>query len=135
MRALIGMLLVAVVSVAAGCSEDGPPKFYLIGHTPGVTPQPGIPACPGCVLKKTYAFGHGATYGTATVVPDGMITTQVRAYDQYWNFTDLSIPTPTQNTPFVYLVNVPSNTTSAVTTWYYRIGPYYYLDTTPLTLQ
>jgi hypothetical protein len=135
MRALIGMVFVAMVAVAAGCSQDGPPKFYLMGHTLGVTPQPGVASCPGCVLKKTYAFGHGATFGTATVVPDGMVLTQVRTYDANWNPTDLSIPTPTENVPFLNLVNVPSSTTSAVTNWYYRIGPYYYVDTTPLTLQ
>jgi len=63
--------LVAVVSVAAGCSQEGPPKFYLMGHDLGVTPQPGTATCPSCALKKNFAFGYDAVHGTATTMPSG----------------------------------------------------------------
>ena len=134
MRALIGILLVAVVSVAAGCSQEGPPKFYLMGHNLGVTPQPGVASCPGCALKKNFAFGYDAVHGTATTMPSGMQWTQVRTYDLNWNPTDVSIPTPAPNDPFIYLLHVPSSTVSAVTNWYYQVGGVNFMDTTSLVV-
>jgi hypothetical protein len=64
-----------------------------------------------------------------------MLSTQVRTYDQYSNPVDIGIPTPTQNVPFSYSVNVPSNTVSAETRWFYRIGGINFMDTTSLVVQ
>ncbi len=114
----------------ANCGTPAGPMSVQLPEN--VMPQPGVASCPSCTLKKVYAFGMGATYGTATVVPGGMVSTTVRTYDAYWNPQDFSIPTPTQGTPFFYWLTPPSNTVSAVTNWFYRVGPYYYLDTTSL---
>jgi hypothetical protein len=111
----------------------GPMAVQMSSH---VMPQPGTTVCPSCVLKLSYAFGHGAVYGTATLRPVATLqSTYVRTYDPYSNPQDFLIPNPTSGSPFTSLLNPPANTASAVNNWYYQIGTIYLTDTTSLIVQ